>query len=1285
MQPFIPHFIQEQYVANRFNGNIEGCVLFVDISGFTQMTQQLMDKGQKEGAEVLSNILNSIFEVMVKEVYHAQGFITHYAGDAFTSIFPLSDSPKNTALAALQCAQTIQDFFRKSGTQHSKFGDFDLQVKIGLSYGETNWGIVGDENIMGVHACKFYFRGQAIYEAAMVEQKAQKGQTMLSQSFKNTLKGTALKGSYVSPIVFCYEGIEEPSKVIFPHPQKPHLPKIQAEILNRFIPSEVAAFREKGEFRNIVSVFISFKNIHSHSQINTFTSIVLKHIIRYKGDLKEIDFGDKGAMMVGFFGAPVTHEDDLARALYFVEEVANEVQESEALKGLQFRIGITSGKVYAGILGGKYRCEYTCLGSIVNMAARIMMQTDWQQIWVNETIAAHPHFNFQKRGIFSYKGFANAIPTYQYLGKAKNNAIYKNDTQLIGHEGTLAKLSFQIAPIFEGNPAGISYIFGEAGIGKTRLVYALKEQTETQVKWVHIAANQILQKSFQPFKNMLSDYFLSPQLEGKVEQQEHFEAVFEKLLQQLKEKIAHITQIKNSPSFQSKATKNLPPIALLKDAETELRRTKPILAAQVGLQYSDSILQRLDAKGRYENTILAIKNLLKAFSLVQPLIIHLEDTQWLDADSIILLQRLVSNLSHYPIAILSTARYKDDGSQAILPFKNLPSHTTELTYLKQAQVKTLAESLLNQHKNEAVPIGNPFLKILVERSKGNPFFVEQLLRFFEENQWLQSRSGNWQLTQEGDSIPDSIQALLMARIDRLSKQVKEVVKVAAVIGREFDIHLLSMLLQRNVLAETKVAETEQIWLLLQDLKGIFRHTLLRDIAYDMQLKERLRQLHQFTAAAMEKLFHSNIQEKYADIAFHYEQSETTIKTIEYLEKAGDYAQENFQNQQALTIFERLLKQLKKLKDRNLTWKTLLKKATILRTIGQWNPAYEVYEEAKKLAIALQNQAYQTEVQFNLARIFSLQGKYQMSLDYYQESLEAYQLTENKMQIAQTIGFMGVVYINLSRYGEAAKCFQQQIVLASELNDPKNHATALGNLGSLFNQSGNYQAALDCYQKSYDLFESTGWAQNAAMNLANMGTIATIQDNYDAAMDYYQQSLERFEKVGYQHGMAYTTVNIGYTLMQKGLYAETFPYYEKSLRLSLEMNDRRLQAFTEGNIGIVYYHQGKYKQALEYLEKAIEGHQKIGFKHSLVEWYLNKSMCLYELAFYTQALDWVEQAIEVSQAISRTEILFKAQLLKGQIQFKMGEQTTATTHLQSLLNTNEQVEEQAHTHFELWRL
>ncbi len=148
MQNFIPHFIYNQYKENNFEGEFHSITMFMDISGFTPMTEKLMNYG-KEGAEVLSDILNNIFKPVVHSIYKRGGFISGFAGDALTAIFPIfhRKGAEDFSYLLKPCfaALAIQKIFEKKGLQKTKFADFDLSVKVGLSGGEVHWGIVGSK------------------------------------------------------------------------------------------------------------------------------------------------------------------------------------------------------------------------------------------------------------------------------------------------------------------------------------------------------------------------------------------------------------------------------------------------------------------------------------------------------------------------------------------------------------------------------------------------------------------------------------------------------------------------------------------------------------------------------------------------------------------------------------------------------------------------------------------------------------------------------------------------------------------------------------------------------------------------------------------------------------------------------------------------------------------------------------------------------------------------------------------------------------------------------------
>jgi predicted ATPase len=203
------------------------------------------------------------------------------------------------------------------------------------------------------------------------------------------------------------------------------------------------------------------------------------------------------------------------------------------------------------------------------------------------------------------------------------------------------------------------------------------------------------------------------------------------------------------------------------------------------------------------------------------------------------------------------------------------------------------------------------LELLQRMTQGNPFYLEQMADYFREADLLKNTGGLLQLKNQDIQISDSVKQIMMARIDRLSGLVKETVKAAAVIGREFELPVLSAVMARQeefvskngdldlVLREQiQTAEKWQIWHAMNELRYIFRHSLLREAAYDMQLRTRLRELHQLIAEAIEQLY-PNSEERFVDLAFHYEQAEDEKKTNKFLEKAARYAQRNFLNRQAL--------------------------------------------------------------------------------------------------------------------------------------------------------------------------------------------------------------------------------------------------------------------------------------------------------------------------------------------------------------------------------------------------
>ena len=501
MRNLIPHFIHHQHQQGNKHGNFKAFTMFIDLSGFTSLTETLMKRG-KEGAEQLSFSLNDIFEPLVNLVYCEGGFIPYFAGDSFTAIFPFQSSEdvaENTPETLLRTAQQLRDFFQKNGTRKTRFGNFHFGIKIGLGEGMVEWGIVGNK------MKSFYFRGEAIDAAAKSQYQALENEIIFNDNFLQKFE------KFIPPFAYKEKGYYRfTEEITFPDLEEcvNQLPSLEKETVSHFFPSEVIQYDDSGEFRTVISVFISFSGVDSHEGLDKFVSIALDEISNFSGYFKEVDFGDKGGVLVAFFGAPVSFENNIERALEFVLALEEDLRDLQRTSALRFRIGITSGNAFTGIVGGLERCQYAAVGNRINLAARLMTQGKDGQVLVDERIQKNAFYHFEHKGDISYKGIEKNIPTYELLGKKIDDQQVFGGT-MVGRQKELDTLLDFSKPILNNDFAGVAYLFGEAGIGKSRLSFEMRSRLRTMgsVNWFSCQADQILKKPLNPFIYFLKNYF----------------------------------------------------------------------------------------------------------------------------------------------------------------------------------------------------------------------------------------------------------------------------------------------------------------------------------------------------------------------------------------------------------------------------------------------------------------------------------------------------------------------------------------------------------------------------------------------------------------------------------------------------------------------------------------------------------------------------------------------------------------------------------------------------------
>ncbi len=1155
MRTLLSHFIQQQHAAGNERGRFRAAGLFIDLSGFTAMTESLMQHGTN-GAEALVAVMRAIFGALVDCVYTQGGFVARTAGDAFTALFPLEDALQDAAARALAAAVCMQQHMAAHPQQRTPYGEFAVTARVGLSLGEVGWGIVHSAD--GQRAA-YYFQGSTIEGCAAAEHAAAPGDIVAEPEFIEALSadapgrgGSGRGGSQTRP----YDGNFEPVGHHFrllsepaglPAPQPIHLPPPDVQVMRRFFPGLLINQLHSGEFRHIVSLFISLPTVRNEAQLASFMTTVFELQEQYGGLISALDFGDKGSNLLLFWGAPVTLENDPERALSFILDL-------QSLTSIPINAGVTYHMAYAGFLGAECLDEYNCYGRGINLAARLMTSAPRGEIWVSEQIVrlAQAHFDFEPAGEMAFKGFSAKQPVFLLLErKVRRQAFYSG--RLVGREAELAELESWTDPLWRGETPPALVVWGEAGIGKTRLLHEFMTSPlfeQHPALWAVCQTSEILREPFNPFRYWLRGYL--EQSEGQNERlnKRSFNRVIDALIE-----------------F---ATDYDPTLA------DELDRTRTFLGALIDLHWPDSLYEQMDPEARYQNTLLALIYLLQAESLHRPVILFLEDAHWLDEETRRFLPRLQRALTCYecqvyPLALLATAR--PDENPALLGV-GLEYLEMNLGGISPQQLDELAQSLLNGH------VDSRLLRLLALRAEGNPLFAEQILRYLQEQSLLSMDDETWKLMVDPEdlSLPTDIGAVLVARLDRLAPEVRRVVQAAAVLGRKFDLLLLQHMFYDDIAVEQKVAEAGQaaIWSALDESRYLFRHALLRDAAYYMQVSAQRRELHALAAQAIEDFYAADLSPHFSVLAYHHAAAAQVEKACAYYILAGDIAREAYQNDQAIDHYSHALeltpgKNLaarfnllvsrvklywlmgeKKLQEKDLRELDLLA-ATLDNYDGgtdgtsavgySWRAfAYQLWssywllvqdypaavndaERAVAAAQAAGNAAIQIEAWTNQSFAYVRLGRFTDSLEIGRQALELARRSENEEGEQRSLNQIGLAYIEQGEMDSARIYLENAQKIANQLGSLRGQAMALTNLALILVGTGNITAARDLFQRAFNLTIQIGDRPKEASLLINQGYIAGLLGDFSAARSYTERALRVVRELGDSNGEAFVSINL----------------------------------------------------------------------------------------------------------------------------------------------------------------
>ncbi|PIQ25052.1 hypothetical protein COW36_07465 [bacterium (Candidatus Blackallbacteria) CG17_big_fil_post_rev_8_21_14_2_50_48_46] len=847
----------------------QGIVLFADISGFTRLAEQLGQEGS-EGIETLSQTLNLYFGGLLERIRAWDGDVIKFAGDALLAVWSRSLVPESNAMLisrAAACALEMQVLSQGLRTKMP----MPLQIRIGLE-----WGDLLFLHLQNRHQhWELILSGAGVSSAFAAEGMAQPGQVVLGPQ--------AL--SWCPPETG-YQAIAEHYGILhtLPDISRPNEPYFQetalpdAWLLN-YLP-EVVRYRLAAGQQNwlaelrTVSVLFLLLPALTPEQLPRWLSLIQEKISFHGGTVNKINLDEKGLSLLSVFGLPpASHENNAQRAV----TAALELESLLAGFSLTASMGITSGRVFCGEVGSDWRREYTLLGDTVNTAARLMQFAKEKIVVDRQTWSlTQSQFEFDELAPVLLKGKNTPLEIYSPRMALARHFHYDSQVGRLAETEKLLEIARQLS---QYRSSSLVFLEGEAGVGKTTLVRHLQTEAARLGSALLMTEADALQQHtpWYAWQRVFCDLLgISVHLPSRL----------------------RLEQLRGHMSFYPHLSEYIPLLGPVLDLEI------PDNATTLSFR----------GEARIQNTLDILTAVLQDAVSVEPLIVVLDDSQWLDSLSWQLVEQVRYEVPGLMVVLVCRplANADDKTPQICLrAWENLQKSPLAehmiLGRMPAAEIETLVASKLGVH---SVPAA--VLDLIASRAEGHPFFSQELALSLRENGHLKVNQGQCELSLSPEELrqlqlPNSIEGAIVSRLDRLLPTQQLAMKIASVIGRQFDFKALydiyPLVQDREGLLDSLRALENinmiQLVGVFPSLSYVFRHNLTHQAIYSLLLSEQRRELHQQVAAWLEQEFEDDLTAHATLLAYHWTQARVAVKSCQYLLISGQSALEDGLYQQAI--------------------------------------------------------------------------------------------------------------------------------------------------------------------------------------------------------------------------------------------------------------------------------------------------------------------------------------------------------------------------------------------------
>jgi class 3 adenylate cyclase/tetratricopeptide (TPR) repeat protein len=981
---------------------------------------------------------------------------------------------------------------------------------------------------------------------------------------------------------------------------------------------------------------------------------------RYEGTVNQV----MGDGIMALFGAPIAHEDHAVRACYAalamqeaLRAYADQVRQTHQVE-IHIRVGLNSGEVVVRAIGNDLHMDYSAIGQTTHLAARMeQLAMPGSILLTAETLRlAAEVVQTKLLGLTPIKGLARPLEVFELVGAGSPRThlqafAARTLTRFVGRQAELEAMR-QAHELAGAGHGQLVAVIGEPGVGKTRLLYEFLCASWTQ-GWLLLEsqADSYSQATpYHPVRELLKAYF---QLGARDDAERMRETITGKL----------------------------------RTLDPALVPMFPAVLALMDVPVDDRAWQTLDPLQRRQRTLDALKRLLLRESQVQPVLLVCENLHWIDTETQAFLDSLVDSL---PTArLLCLVNYRPEYQH---PWGSKTYYTQlRLDPLPPTSAVGLLQALLGDDATL-----EPLKRALIERTEGNPFFLEESVRTLEEGQIVVGEPGGYRLVRAlvPMQVPATVQAVLAARMDRLPLEEKILLQSAAVIGKEVPFALLQAITDlpeetlRGALAHLQTAEFLYEASLFPELEYTFKHALTQEVAYGSLLHERRRALHAEVVTAIERLAPDHLTDEVEQLAYHTLRSEVWEKALVYSRQAGEKAMARSAYREAIGYFEQALSALPHLPEQRDTHEQAIDLRFALRNalhpLGEFGRILNHLHAAEALAEVLDDQRRLGWVSLYMAQYCFITGQYahtvassqrahaistsigdvalQISANLYlgvpcyalgdyrrgidflsqtKESLTDDRLYENFSlpYLPSVLSRAWLLYclVEIGAFPEGVAIGEEGKHVAEAVDNPFSLVSAYYGIGFLALRRGGLHTAIAVLERSMGVCQARHVLLLFPWVAAALGMAYALSGRVTEAVSLLEQAVQQAATMHVIPGQALWIAELGEVYLLADRLDEAITQAQRALHLSRTYQEQGHEAWALRLLGEIHAHQepAAAELAEDYYHQALTLAEELGMRPLQAHSHRGLGTLYAAIGQREQARTTLSTAIEMYQAMEMT--------------------------------------------------